>query len=425
MLKMAGKTIIEKILSRASGQDVAAGDRVWADVELAVIRDFGGPNAVLEFDEFTKKGKVKDPDRIAITFDYQAPAKDLKVAQNQAICREFAKRQEIRNLFDVNWGIGQHVLLEKGLIKPGSVVVGTDSHMNLLGAAGSFSTGVGTTDIVAAWYSGKLWFRVPETIKVIFKGEYKEPCSAKDLTLKFIREIGPDKPNYKSLEFVGGPIENLTLAGRLTLCSMVTEINGKIPFIKPSGETLSFLKQRIKEGFEIETSDSDATYLDEVEVDVQGLEPQIACPHTPFNVVPVEEVEGRFFNQGFIGSCTNGRFEDFKAAAEILKKAGRIHSEVRLIIVPATREVATQMLKAGLYDIFMSVGAMIANPGCSLCTAGHHGVLGKGDVMLSTSNRNFLGKLGKGAEVYLCSPATVAASCVEGKITDPRKYMNV
>ncbi|KPK98782.1 MAG: hypothetical protein AMJ90_09820, partial [candidate division Zixibacteria bacterium SM23_73_2] len=381
--------------------------------------------AVLEFDEFTKKGKVKNPDKNAMTFDYQAPAKDLKVAQNQTLCREFAKRQGIKLLFDVNSGIGQHVLLEKGFVKPGSVIIGTDSHMNLLGAVGSFSTGVGTTDIVGSWYSGNLWFRVPETIKVIFKGNYKEPASAKDLTLKFVNQIGPDKPNYKSLEFVGKPIANLSLAGRLTLGSMVTEVNGKIAFINPSGETFDFLKERIKDRFEIKTSDDDALYQEEMEIDVGNLIPQIACPHSPDNVVPVEEVEGRFFNQGFIGSCTNGRFEDFEIAARILKKAGKIHPDMRLIIVPATREVASRMLKAGLYQIFMDLGAMIANPGCSLCTAGHHGVLGKGDVMLSTSNRNFLGKLGKGAEVYLCSPATVAASCVEGKITDPRRYFKV
>ena len=422
MVFMAGKTIIEKILSKASGKDVCAGDRVWAEVDLAVVRDFGGPNVVLEFDEFTKGGKVKDPDKIAITFDYQAPAKDLKVAQNQALCREFAKRQGIKNLFDVNWGIGQHVLLEKGLIKPGSVVIGTDSHMNLLGVVGSFSSGVGTTDIVAAWYSGKLWFRVPETIKVTFKGKYKEPTSAKDLTLKFVKEIGMDKPNYKSLEFSGEPIENLSLAGRLTLGSMITEVNAKCCFIGPSGETLSFLKQRIKDGFEIVKSDKDAKYSEEVAIDLENLVPQIACPHSPDNVKPVEEVEGEPFNEGFIGSCTNGRFEDFEAAAKILKKAKKIHPEVRLVIVPATREVASQMLKAGLYEIFIDVGAMVTNPGCSLCTAGHHGVLGKGDVLLSTSNRNFLGKLGKGALVYLCSPATVAASAVEGKITDPRRF---
>jgi homoaconitate hydratase family protein len=419
---MERKTIIEKILSRASDKDVSANDRVWAEVDLTVIRDFGGPNAVLEFDKFTNKGKVKDPDKIALTFDYQAPAKDMKVAQNQVLCREFAKRQGIKNLFDVNWGIGQHVLLERGMIKPGSVVVGTDSHMNLLGSVGSFASGVGNTDIVAAWHSGKLWFRVPETIKVIFKGKYKEPVSAKDLTLKFIKEIGTDKPNYRSLELTGEPIDNLSLAGRLTLASMLTEINAKIGFIEPNGEPLEFLRQRCGDELEIVTSDENAIFTDKVEINVDKLTPQIACPHTPDNVKPVEEVEGTPFNEGFIGSCTNGRLEDFKAAAKILKKAGKIHPEVRLIIVPATREVAMAMLEAGLYQVFMGVGAMVANPGCSLCTAGHHGVLGKGDVLLSTSNRNFLGKLGKGGEVYLCSPATVAASAVEGTITDPRKY---
>ncbi len=417
-----GKTIIEKILSKASGKAVCANDRVWAEVDLVVIRDFGGPNAVLEFDKFTDKGKVLDPDKIAMTFDYQAPAKDMKVAQNQALCREFATRQGIKNLFDVNWGIGQHVLLEQGMIKPGSVVIGTDSHMNLLGSMGSFASGVGNTDIVAAWYSGKLWFRVPETIKVIFKGKYKEPVSAKDLTLKFVKDIGTDKPNYKSLEFVGEPIENLSLAGRLTLGSMVTEVNGKVGFIQPSDGTLEFLRLRCGDNLDVVTPDESAGYLDEVEIDVKNLVPQIACPHTPDNVKPVEEVEGAPFNEGFIGSCTNGRFEDFKAAARILKKAGKIHPDVRFVVVPATREVAMEMLKAGLYEVFMKVGAMVTNPGCSLCTAGHHGVLGKGDILLSTSNRNFLGKLGKGAEVYLCSPATVAASAVEGKITDPRKY---
>ncbi|KPK99702.1 MAG: homoaconitate hydratase [candidate division Zixibacteria bacterium SM23_73_3] len=417
-----GKTIIEKILSKASGEDVCANHRVWAEVDLVVIRDFGGPNAVLEFDKFTNKGKVKDPDKIALTFDYQAPAKDMKVAQNQVLCREFAKRQKIKNLFDVNWGIGQHVLLERGMIRPGSVVIGTDSHMNLLGSVGSFASGVGNTDIVAAWYSGKLWFRVPETIKIVFKGNYKEPVSAKDLTLKFVKEIGTDKPNYKSLELTGEPIDNLSLAGRLTLGSMMTEINAKIGFIQPNGEPLEFLRQRCGDELEIVVSDEDASFADEVEINVDKLVPQIACPHTPDNVKPVEEVEGMPFNEGFIGSCTNGRLEDFKAAAKILKKAGKIHPEVRLVVVPATREVAMSMLEAGLYQIFISMGAMVANPGCSLCTAGHHGVLGKGDVLLSTSNRNFLGKLGKGGEVYLCSPATVAASAVEGKITDPRKY---
>ncbi len=420
---MNGKTIVEKILSQASDCDARAGDRIWAEIDLSVIRDFGGPNAVLEFDEFTNRGKVRDPDRIAITFDYQAPAKVTKVANNQVLCRQFAQRQGISNLFDVNWGIGQHVLLERGMVVPGSVIVGTDSHMNLLGAVGSFSTGVGTTDIVASWYAGKLWFRVPETIKVTFRGKYQPPVSAKDMTLKFISSIGTDRANYRSLEFYGQPIQELSLAGHLTLGSMVTEVNAKICFLVPDGAILRFLEDRCGRKLSPVQSDHDAHYVEAMEVDVEGLEPMIACPHTPDNVKAVGEVAGTPFTEGFIGSCTNGRLEDLAAGAEILSKAGKISSDVRLVVTPATAEVAREALKAGLYEIYMDAGAMITNPGCSLCTIGHHGVLGEGDVLLSTSNRNFLGKLGKGGQVYLCSPATVAASAVTGKITDPREFM--
>ncbi|KPL18865.1 MAG: hypothetical protein AMJ92_06025 [candidate division Zixibacteria bacterium SM23_81] len=420
---MSGKTIVEKILSRASGSDARAGDRIWAEIDLSVIRDFGGPNAVLQFDEFTNRSEVWDPNRIAMTFDYQAPAKVTKVANNQVLCRQFARRQGIKHLFDVNWGIGQHVLLEHGMVEPGSVIVGTDSHMNLLGAVGSFSTGVGTTDIVASWYAGKLWFRVPETIKVTFRGQYQTPISAKDMTLKFISIIGTDMANYRSLEFYGQPIEDFTLAQRLTLGSMVTEINAKICFMVPDGPVLQFLEDRCGKKLVPVTADADAQYVDALEIDLEGLEPQIACPHTPDNVKAVREVENTPFTEGFIGSCTNGRLEDLAAAAEILKKAGKINKDVRLVVTPATAEVAREALKEGLYEIFMDAGAMVTNPGCSLCTIGHHGVLGDGDVLLSTSNRNFLGKLGKGGQVYLCSPATVAASAVAGKITDPRQFV--
>jgi 3-isopropylmalate/(R)-2-methylmalate dehydratase large subunit len=419
---MSGRTIVEKILSRASGADARTGDRVWAKIDLSVIRDFGGPNAVLEFDEFTNGGQVWDPDRIALTFDYQAPAKVTKVANNQFLCRQFAYRQGIKHLFDVDRGIGQHVLLEEGMVTPGSVIVGTDSHMNLLGAVGSFSTGVGNTDIVASWYAGKLWFRVPETIKMTFRGQYQAPVSAKDVTLKFISVIGTDRANYRSLEFYGQPIENLSLAGRLTLASMVTEVNAKICFMIPAGPVLKFLEDRCGQNLTPVIADADAHYVDVMEIDLDGLEPMIACPHTPDNVRAVREVEGVPFTEGFIGSCTNGRLEDLSAAAEILRKAGKIDPQVRLVVTPATAEVAREALRAGLYEIFMDAGAMVTNPGCSLCTIGHHGVLGDGDVLLSTSNRNFRGKLGKGGQVYLCSPATVAASAITGKITDPREF---
>ncbi|MDZ7261974.1 MAG: aconitase family protein, partial [candidate division KSB1 bacterium] len=265
---MPGQTVIEKILSRASSQKVQAGERCWATIDLAVVRDFGGPNVVLEFEKFTEgKGKVWDPDKIAFTFDYQAPAKTEKVAQNQVLCREFARRQGIKNVFDVHTGIGQHYLLERGMIEPGSVVVGTDSHMNLLGAVGSFATGMGTTDITAAWYAGKLWFRVPETLKVTFIGKYEPPTSAKDVILKFLKEVGPDRANYKSLEFYGPAIDSMSLAERLTLGSMITEANGKIMFITPSGQTLEFLEQRISKKVSPVIPDDDAVYEEEIEID--------------------------------------------------------------------------------------------------------------------------------------------------------------
>jgi 3-isopropylmalate/(R)-2-methylmalate dehydratase large subunit len=418
-----GKTIAEKILSSASGEDAVSGDRVWAELDLAVVRDFGGPNVVLEFDEFTEKGRVWDSNRIAMTFDYQAPAKMEKVAQNQRICREFADRQGIGKLFDVDAGIGQHVLLERGHIAPGKVVVGTDSHMNLLGAVGSYSTGVGTTDMVASWYTGQLWFRVPETIRVILHGSYQDPVSAKDLTLFVLSALGTDLPNYRAIEFDGELARSLGLAERITLCSMITEMNGVIGFLPLTDGVLDLLSKR---GSDISTSavcepDSDAVYVETIEIDADGLEPQIACPHTPDNVKKVRDVDRIRIDQGFIGSCTNGRIEDLRATARILERGGKV--KARMIVTPATMEVARQALDEGLYRIFMDAGAMVTNPGCSLCTIGHHGVLAPGDVLVSTSNRNFLGKLGRGGGVYLASPETVAASCVTGEITDPRDVL--
>ncbi|MCD6310547.1 MAG: 3-isopropylmalate dehydratase large subunit [Candidatus Eremiobacteraeota bacterium] len=418
-----GKTIIEKIIGSHSGQEVRSGDRVWAEIDLAVIRDFGGPNVVLEFDEATNKGKVWDPEKIAITFDYQAPAKVAKVADNQRICREFAKRQGIKHLFDVPYGIGQHTLLEHGFIKPGNIVIGTDSHMNLLGAVGCYASGMGTTDIAAAFAAGKLWFRVPPTIKVIFKGNYNYPTTAKDMTLEFVKTMGADGSLFRSIEFHGEAIEKLTLSGRLTLASMVTETSGEISFFPLSGEVNTFLEKRTGEKFEPIISDSDAVFENEIIINIQDLKPKIACPHAPDNVRDVSEVEGTRIDEVFIGSCTNGTFEDLKSAAMIMK-GNKVHPEVRMIITPATKEVALRALHEGLYEIFMGSGAMITNPGCALCTIGHPGILSKGEVVISTSNRNFPGKIGKGAEVYLASPVTAAVSAIEGRITDPARVLS-
>lgn len=417
---MSGKTIIEKILSDHSGKDVTAGERVWADLDLAVVRDFGGPNVVLEYEKQLGDRPVWDPQKIAMTFDYQAPAKVVQVANNQRICREFAAKHGIPHVFDVNAGIGQHVLLEHGMVLPGSVIIGTDSHMNLLGAVGSFSSGMGTTDLAAGWAMGRLWYRVPETIKITVKGQYQDPVSAKDLILFLLSQVDMDKTTYKAFEFYGLPIESLSMAGRLTLCSMVTEMEGKIGFVIPNDEILTWIGERAGHPVGIVAPDPDANYWDEWEYDVTGLEPLIACPDRPDNVKPVREVAGVRVDEVFIGSCTNGRLEDLRAAAEVLERmGGKIAPHVRLIVTPATAEVAMEALEAGLYDTFMQAGGMVTNQGCSLCTIGHHGVLAEGDVLVSTSNRNFRGKLGKGGKVYLSSPAVAAATAVKGEISLP------
>jgi 3-isopropylmalate/(R)-2-methylmalate dehydratase large subunit len=417
---MSGKTIIEKILSDHSGEDARAGDRVWADLDLAVVRDFGGPNVVLEYEKQLGDRPVWDPQKIAMTFDYQAPAKVVQVANNQRICREFAAKQGISHVFDVNAGIGQHVLLEHGMVLPGSVIIGTDSHMNLLGAVGSFSTGMGTTDVAAGWATGRLWFRVPETIKITFTGEYSYPASAKDLTLFLLSQIDTSKTIYKALEFYGRPIETLTLAGRLTLASMVTEMEGKIGFIVPDEEILGWIGERAGSRVEAVLPDGDASYEEEWEFDITGLEPLIACPDRPDNVKPVREVAGTHVDEVFIGSCTNGRLEDLQLAADVLSRmGGKVAPHVRLVVTPATTEVATEALEAGLYEAFIGAGAMVTNQGCSLCTIGHHGVLAEGDVLVSTGNRNFRGKLGKGSQAYLAGPAVAAATAVKGEISLP------
>ncbi len=418
-----GKTIIEKILSKASKKDVSAstdrmaGDRVWADLDLVAMRDFGGPNAILEYKNSFDERPVFDGNKVAITFDLHIPARNEKVAQNQKICRDFSAKMKTR-LFDVNTGIGQHILFENGLVRPWDVIIGTDSHMNLLGAFGSFASGVGTTDITAALTYGKLWFKVPETIKIVIDGNLNESVYPKDIILHILKNIRTDGAIYKAVEFTGEAVEKMSLAGRITLTSMVTELSGKVGFIEPDDKILRFVHERTNTDIKGINADSDARYEKVFHYDISDLKPQIACPHSPDNVKDVKEVEGRPIDQSFIGSCTNGRYEDLKIAAEILR--GK-KSKVRLIIVPATMEVAKEALKNGLYDIFLDAGGVITNPGCALCTTGHPGILAPSEVMVSTSNRNFIGKLGKGAEVYLASPATAAASAIEGRITNPRE----
>ena len=411
-----GSTIIEKILEKASGKKVAPGDKVWAKIDLVAMRDFGGPNVILKYEKEFDDEPVFDPEKIAITFDLHIPPRQIKEADNQKICREFARKKGVK-LFDINHGIGQHTLLENGLVKPYDVIIGTDSHMNLLGVAEAFSTGVGITDIVTAMRYGKLWFRVPETVKININGKPGEFVTPKDVILHLVGYFGADGLSYKSVEFYGNFIENLGLDGRITIASMVTEMDGKIGFMIPNAEVINFLKEKTGKEIKPISPDKDAEYIESYDFDISNLEPMISCPHSPDNVKAVREVEGKEIDQVFIGSCTNGRIEDLRIAAKILK-GKRV--KARTIITPSTTEVAKQALREGLIEVFLESGAVVTNPSCALCTIGHPGVLAKGDVTLSTSNRNYPGKIGRGGEIYLVSPATAAASAINGKITDPR-----
>lgn len=424
-----GKTMIEKIMKRAAGREVKVGERVWCNIDLSTARDFGGANCVLQFEEVTdKKGKVWDPEKVAFTFDLQAPSHSEKVSVNQKIIREFAKQQGIKKVFDVNWGIGQHVLLENGLVKPGDVILGTDSHMNLLGAVGSFATGVGNTDIVASWFKGTNWFRVPESMKVTVNGSFKKGVCMRDLLTHIVGTLGADGMFFLSVEFCGDTIERSSLSDRITLCSMVTEMSGKVGLIMPNGKVLDWLVERagkdVVDRVKSLSADPDAVYCQELEFNVDDLEPMTSCPDAPDNVKKVREVAGAHVDQVHIGSCSNGRFEDITAAFEVLKAANfKIAPGMRAIVTPATTEVMKQCAEAGYIQKFLEAGIIFTNATCALCTAEHYGTLPSGDVGMSTTNRNFIGKVGKGSHTYLASPMTAMATAVRGKVTDPRDIL--
>lgn len=425
-----GKTCIMKIMERAAGRSVQVGDRVWCKVDLASARDFGGANCVLQFEqEMGRDAKVWDPDKVAFTFDLQAPSHSEKVSNNQKIIREFAKRQGISYLFDINHGIGQHVMLEAGLVKPGNVILGTDSHMNLLGAVGAFATGVGNSDVAAAYIKGISWFRVPETMKIIVKGSFPKGVCMRDLLTKIVGDLGAGGMDYLAVEFVGETIEKASLAERITLCSMITEMSGKVPLIMPNGAVLDWLVERageeVLERVKMLSADENAEYCKVLEYDVSTLEPMASCPDAPDNVKPVREVAGVHVDQVHIGSCSNGRYEDIKAAHDVLMAmGGKVNPDTRVIITPSTTEVQMQCIHEGLVFDFLKAGIVFTNLTCALCTAEHYGALPSGDVGVATNNRNFIGKVGKGSHTYLLSPMSAMATAVNGQITDPRDYLN-
>jgi 3-isopropylmalate/(R)-2-methylmalate dehydratase large subunit len=319
-------------------------------------------------------------------------------------------------------------MLEAGLVKPGDVILGTDSHMNLLGAVGAFATGVGNSDIAAAYIKGINWFRVPETMKIEVTGTFKEGVCMRDLLTKIVGDLGAGGMDFLAVEFVGETIERATLAERITLCSMVTEMSGKVPLIMPNGEILEWLVARAGEEVRARvaalSADADAFYIQTLHYDVDALEPMASCPDAPDNVKPVSEIAGATVDQVHIGSCSNGRFEDIKAAYDVLMAGGgSVSPKVRTIITPSTREVMMKCAQEGLIEKFLAAGIVFTNPTCALCTAEHYGALPSGDVGCSTTNRNFIGKVGKGSHTYLMSPMTAMATAVRGCITDPREIL--
>lgn len=419
-----GMTITQKILAAHAGRKfVEPGELILASVDMVLGNDITAPVAI---EEFEKAGatKVFDNEKIALVPDHFTPCKDIKSAQLCKRVREFAKKHNIKNYFEIGeMGVEHALLPEKGLVGPGDVVIGADSHTCTYGALGAFATGVGSTDMAAAMYMGKAWFKVPETIKIVYRGKRQPWVGAKDLILYTIGDLGVDGALYRSLEFTGDTLKDLTVDERLTITNMAVEAGAKNGIMAADEKVIEYVKRRGKKEVRVYESDDDAYYEKILEYDVEAIQPQVALPHLPENSVAVDEVADIQIDQVVIGSCTNGRFEDMKHAAEILK-GRKVHPYVRLIIIPATQEVFKRCVKEGLMDIFLEANAVVSTPTCGPCLGGHMGILAEGEKAVATTNRNFVGRMGHPkSEVYLASPAVAAASAVTGKITHPREVV--
>ncbi len=419
------QTVSEKIFSKASGKKVKAGDFVLADIDCAMTHDITGPLAVEGFNEIVKgkkSRKVWDPEKIVILFDHQVPADSLAAASNHIMLRQFANEQGILN-YDVFEGVCHQVMPEKGHVKPGDLIVGSDSHTCAYGALGAFSTGIGSTDMAFVFATGKLWFRVPETMRFEVKGKLPRCVYPKDVILHLIGDVGVEGARYRTAEFCGSTVTKMDIPGRMTMCNMAIEMGGKAGIVEADRATENYLRERMPD-FKLDgqwKSDGDAIFSGTKEYDVSDLPPQVACPHNVDNVKSVEEVEGTKIDQVFVGSCTNGRFEDIEIVAKIMN-GEKVAKGVRLLIIPASHTEYMKTLRAGYVEQFMEAGAIVESPCCGPCMGGSFGLLGKGEVGLSTSNRNFRGRQGSpDAFVYLSSPATAAASALYGEIRDPRK----
>jgi len=415
-------TITEKILAAHCGKsEVEPGEFIQADIDIALANDVTAPLAIRKFKEWGGE-KVFDRGKIVLIPDHFTPNKDIKSANQCLILREFVREQGIINYFEVGRVGIEHVFLpEKGLVLPGDLMIGADSHTCTAGALGAFATGVGSTDFAAAMITGQLWLKVPPTVKFVYRGTLKRWVTAKDLILYTIGDIGVDGASYKSMEFSGDAISKLGMAGRFTICNMAVEAGAKNGIIEPDEITLSYIKERARGDYQLYYSDPEAEYVEIREYDVCKIEPQVAFPPLPSNTKGISEVEKIDIDQVVIGSCTNGHLEDLRLAASILK-GRKLHPEVRAIVIPATPFIYLEALKEGLLQIFLEAGAVVSPPTCGPCLGGHMGVLGEGERAVATTNRNFVGRMGHPkSEVYLTNPAIAAASAIKGRIASPEE----
>jgi len=415
------KTLSEKILSRKSGVDAKAGQIVTIKPDVALSHD----NTAAIAKTFRKLGvnKLDDPDRHVVILDHCVPPADEKYALNHKEIREFVEEFGIKNFFDIDAGVCHQVLLEKGFVKPGMAVVGSDSHTTMAGAVGAFACGIGRSEMAVIMGTGEIWLRVPETMRIDIAGVFKHGVYAKDLALRIIGDIGADGALYKAVEFFPHVSETFPMSERMTLCNLAAEMGAKNAYFPFGGITLNWLIHRVYEDLEPANSDEDCEYSSTLFYDLEPLEPMVAKPHTVDNVAPLKDVAGTKVHQSLIGTCTGGRIEDLHEAADILK--GRtVAKNCRLLIFPASKEVLREAMKLGLMDIFREAGGVLMNPGCGPCLGAHEGCLAAGEVCISSANRNFKGRMGcNEADVYLASPAACAASAVTGVITDPREFL--
>jgi 3-isopropylmalate/(R)-2-methylmalate dehydratase large subunit len=416
------QTISEKILSKHSGKTASSGEIVEAEVDCVMVNDVTGLPAFEVFVEFEKLNAKPINEKTVLIPDHYVPNKDVPSARQAKAMRDFARKYNLSNYFEVGRnGVCHQLMIEQGFVAPGRLIVGADSHTCSYGALGAFATGIGSTEAACAMATGKLWFKVPETQKFTINGKLKKYVMGKDIILHVIGEIGVDGSLYKTMEFYGDTIESLTLSDRISISNMAIEAGGKAGIIPADDKVFNYLKGRVRGSYSAVYADADAEYIEKFEFDAKDIPPTVAMPNLPSNTKPASELNNIEIDQAYLGSCTNGRIEDLRIAAEIMK-GRKVKADIRMLVVPATKDVFEQAMKEGLIKIFLDADAYVSGPTCGACLGGYMGVLSEGEKCISSTNRNFIGRMGHPkSEVYLANPAVVAASAITGRITDPNE----